>query len=154
MDQLLKYRKSIEDQHRIALATIEEKRYREEEKLFRLQEAQRACQRQLQSRQAEQTSNLSHAGSSLHISCLEALSQESYIQKKTLLELSEKAQKAREELIEASKSRKIVEKLHNKELERYKQNILEQERKYLDEIAANRFVRNGLQSYERDSSFT
>jgi flagellar FliJ protein len=130
--QLLKYRKSIEDQRRAILAMIEEKQFRQREKLFHLREAQRDCQRQLQSKQGE---------TSLQISCLEALSHESLSRRKQLQELQTEILKAREELVEASKSRKIVEKLRDRELKRYKESMLQSERKYLDEVAAIRFSR-------------
>ena len=130
--QLLKYRKSIEDQQRIALAMIEEKQYRQEEKLFQLREAQRACQNQLHCEQGE---------TSLHMAYLEALSQESFSRRKAIEEIQTEILEAKEELLEASKSRKIVEKLRDKERERHKQSILQEERKSLDEIAAVRFIR-------------
>ena len=130
--QLLKYRKSIEDKRRIALAMIEEKRFREEEKLFRLREAQRSYHSQLKNGQGEILQ---------HLSCLEALAHESFSRREALQELLREVLEAKEQLLEASKARKIVEKLRDKEFERYKQHMLKQERKYLDEIATGRFIR-------------
>jgi flagellar FliJ protein len=130
--QLLKYRQSIEDQRRIALAMIREKQYGEEEKMSHLREVQRNCQESLQSEKG---------GTSLQLSCLDALSQEAFSRKKILQELQKEFSEAKEELMEVSKSRKIAEKLRDRELERHKQRILQEERKYLDEIAAGRFVR-------------
>lgn len=129
---LLKYRKSIEDQRHIALATIREKQYREEEKMSHLREAQRECQKQLQSKEG---------GTSLQLSCLNALSQKAFSRKKTLRELEVEALKAQEELLEASKSRKTLEKLRDRDVKRYKEYISREEQKYLDEIAAGRFIR-------------
>jgi len=139
--QLLKYRKSIEDQRNITLAMIEEKRYREQEKLFRLREAQRSHQKQLQHGQTKQDTGLFQSGTAAHLSYLDALSQESLSRRKMLEELKRQALEAKEELLEASKARKIVEKLRDRELERDKQSVIKQERKQLDEIAAERFIR-------------
>ena len=132
LDQLLKYRESIEDQHRIALAIIREKQYGEEEKMSYLRHAQRECQHKLQG---------DEGGTSVQLLCLNALSQEAFSRKGILEELERQEMEAREALLEASRSRKIVEKLRDREQERQRQNMLKAERKYLDEIATGRFVR-------------
>ena len=74
---MLKYRQSIEDQRRTALAMIREKEYEEEEKRSRSHEAQRDCQEQLQG---------GNGGTSLQILCLEALSQDAFSRGKILQE--------------------------------------------------------------------
>ncbi|MFC1717971.1 flagellar export protein FliJ [Candidatus Poribacteria bacterium] len=135
---MLKYRQSIEDQRRITLAAIREKQYGEEEKMSRLHEAQRDCQERLQSKDG---------GTSLQLSCLNALSHETFSRKKILQELQREALEAKEELIEASKSRRIVEKLRDRDFERHRQNILHAERKHLDEIATGRFIRMEAQPH-------
>ena len=132
--QLLKYRRLIEDQKRIALAVIQEKRYREEEKLFRIRESQRVYYEKLQNGRGD---------TSLHLLSLDALSQESFFQRKILKELNSEILRARGDLLEASKSRKMMERLRDREMERYRQQMLKQERKYLDEVAAIRFARKG-----------
>lgn len=132
LTQLLKYRGSIEDQRRIALSIVEEKRYIEQEKLFQLQEAQRLSQKQLGMIKDE---------TSLYLSCLEALAHKSFSQKRKVQEIQKEVIKAREVLLEASKERKKVEKLRDRELERHRQFLAKQERKYLDEVAARRYTR-------------
>jgi len=102
-----------------------------------LREAQRECQEQLQGKEG---------GTSLLLSCLNALSQKAFSRKKTLRELEAEALKAQEELLEASKSRKTLEKLRDRDFKRYKEHISREEQKYLDEIAAGRFIRMGSQS--------
>lgn len=134
----MKYRQSIEDQRHTALAMIREKQYGEEEKRSRLHEAQRDCQEQLKSE---------NGGTSVQLLCLEALSRDAFSRKKILLELSKEALKAQEELMEAAKSRKIVEKLRDRDLERLRQHVLKAEQKQLDEIAAGRFIRMGTQPH-------
>ena len=102
-----------------------------------LREAQRSCQGQLRSQDG---------GTAIQLSCLDALSHEAFSRKKILQTLDEEALKAQEELLEASKSRKIVEKLRDRDIERYKQHLMQEERKYLDEIATGRFIRMGSES--------
>ena len=106
--------------------------------MSRLREAQRDCQEQLQGKDG---------GTSLQLLCLDALSQEAFSRKKILQELRREALAAQEELIEVSKSRKMVEKLRDRDLERYRQRMLQVERKDLDEIAAGRFIRMGTQPH-------
>ncbi len=97
-----------------------------------LREAQRSCQGHLQSQDG---------GTAIQLSCLDALSHEARSRKKILQTLDEEVLKAQEELLEASKSRKIVEKLRDRDIERYKQYLMQEERKYLDEIAAGRIIK-------------
>jgi len=132
LNQLLKYRESIEDQQRNVLAAIKEKQYKEEEKLFHLRETQRSYQKQLNSEQE---------ATSLQVSRLEALSQESLSRRRNLQKLQIEMLKAKEELLEASRNRKMMEKLRDRELEKSKRNLLDQERKNLDEVAAVRHIR-------------
>ena len=140
--QLLKYRQSIEDQRRIALAEIKGKQYAEEEKMFRLHEAQRDCQKSLSSQDGT---------TSIQLSCLNALSHRAFSRKKVLQELQRHALEAQKELVEASRSRKMLEKLRDREFERYRQRILKAERNFLDEIAAGRFIRMTLQNSKTDT---
>jgi len=128
--QLVKYRKSLEDQRRIALAVIEEKQYREKEKLFHLRESQRAYQELL-----------GQDGASVYLGTLDSLAHEALTCRRVLRELQKELLEARNELIESSKARKTIEKLRDREIVRQKQLVARQERKELDEIAAGRFVR-------------
>ena len=50
------------------------------------------------------------------------------------------------EVLEAVKKRKILEKLKVKGIDRYRQMILDQETKFIDEIAVNQFVRKSIHS--------
>ncbi len=102
----------MEDQQRMELAMIREKQFGEEEKMSRSREAQRECQKQLQSKDG---------GSALQLSCLSALSQDVFSRKGTLQELQKEALEAQEELTKVSRSRKIVEKLRDRDFERYRQ---------------------------------
>lgn len=132
LDQIIKYRKSIEEKQQIALAMIREKQYKEQEKMSRLHEAQREYQNQLKGEEGS---------SAFQLSCLDALSQKAFSRKAVIRQLVSQEHTAREELLEASKSRKIAEKLRDRQLERHKQHILKTERKYLDELATGRFIR-------------
>lgn len=120
------------------LAMIREKQFGEEEKMSRSREAQRECQKQLQS---------TDGGSALQLLCLSALSQDVFSRKGTVQELQEEVLEAQEELTKAARARKIVEKLRDRDFERYRQRVSKAEQKFLDDIAAGRFARMESQSH-------
>jgi flagellar FliJ protein len=128
LETLLKYRKSIEDQCRIELASLREKQFREEEKLFKIRDAQRTMQSKLQEKKN-------------YLLYLDNLSQQSVIQRKVISELNNKVIEARDKLIEASRSKKIIEKLRDKKFKQYNQDLLKQENKVVNEIVTTRFAR-------------
>jgi flagellar FliJ protein len=138
---IARIRKSIEDQCHVELSIIREKQYIEKGKLYHLREAQRSNQREFQENQGK------FRNTALYLSQLEILSQKSLYQRRLLQELEKEAMKAKEELLEASKSRKTVEKLLDRERQQQMQSILKQEGKFLDDIAAFRSITNRQYSH-------
>ena len=135
LETLQKYRKSIEDQRRLELASLREKQFLEEEKLCEIRDTQRTLQRNFQDKNGKTKGYLLY---------LDDLSRQSIVQRKAISELSEKVIKARDNLIEASKSKKIIEKLRDQKYEQYRQYLVKQESKVLDEITTNRFSRKDV----------
>ncbi|MDQ1327745.1 MAG: flagellar protein FliJ [Candidatus Poribacteria bacterium] len=135
LETLQKYRKSIEDQRHLELASLREKQFLEEEKLCEIRDAQRTLQRNFQDKSGK---------TKVYLLYLDDLSRQSIVQRKTISELSEKVIEARDNLVEASKSKKIIEKLRDQKYEQYRQYQVKQESKVLDEIATNRFSRKDL----------
>ena len=109
--------------------------------MYHLREAQRSNQRDFQENQGK------FRNTALYLSQLEILSQKSLYQRRLLQELEKEAMKAKGELLEASKSRKTVEKLLDRERQQQMQSILKQERKFLDDIAAFRSITNRQYSH-------
>jgi flagellar FliJ protein len=66
---------------------------------------------------------------------------------KRIKELQEKADIKREELIEASKQKKIFERLKQSDFNEFKNLVLKNEQQLLDEIAVNKFNRGEQKSY-------
>lgn len=133
---IARIRKSIEDQRRVEMAIIREKQYMQEGKMSHLREAQRSNQKNFQENQGK------FRDTALYLSQLEILSQKSFYQRRLLRELEAEAMKAKGELLEASKSRKTIEKLLDRERKQQIRSMLKQECKSLDDIAAFRFIRN------------
>lgn len=66
---------------------------------------------------------------------------------KRIKELQEKADIKREELIEASKQKKIFERLKQNDFNDFKNLVLKNEQQLLDEIAVNKFNRGEQKSF-------
>jgi flagellar FliJ protein len=66
---------------------------------------------------------------------------------KRIKELQEKADIKREELIEASKQKKIFERLKQSDFNEFKNLVLKNEQQLLDEIAVNKFNRGEQKNY-------
>ena len=135
LETLRKYRKSIEDQRRLELASLREKQFLEEEKLCEIRDTQRTLQRNFQDKNGKTKGYLLY---------LDDLSRQSIVQRKAISELSEKVIEARDNLVEASKSKKIIEKLRDQKYEQYRQYLVKQESKVLDDITTNRFSRKDV----------
>lgn len=65
-------------------------------------------------------------------------------QAKTLVNVENEACEKRDALLDAVKRRKILEKLKAQGIDRYNRAILEDEMKFIDEIAVNQFARKSL----------
>lgn len=126
LDPILKLRRSIEEQRQVELSMLKGRMAEEIRKMEDIIEAQRTIQGQLSSN-AESRSSLMY---------LDMLSEQMVFQKKVIRELSNKVAEARERLIEASISRKVLEKFKERKLKRYKEYIQRRETKSLDEIAS------------------
>jgi len=75
----------------------------------------------------------------LYVNFAEQVSSDIEKQKKIVLRVQELFNHRREELIEAVKGRKIIEKIKEKELGTYKLKIIKNEQDFLDEVAVYRF---------------
>lgn len=75
------------------------------------------------------------------------LRKEISLTEKKIKELQEKADIKREELIEASKQKKIFEKLKQSDFNEFKALLLKNEQQILDEIAINKFNRGEQKNY-------
>ena len=129
LETLLKYRKSIEDQYRMELASLREKQLLEEEKMFDIRGTQRILQSNLKDK------------NQASLPYLEELSRQSIIQRKILNDLDQEITEKRDKLIDASKSRRIIEKLREKKFDEYKHDLNIKENKAIDELVTNRFLR-------------
>ncbi len=75
------------------------------------------------------------------------LRKEINLTEKKIKELQEKADIKREELIEASKQKKIFERLKQSDFQKFKALVLKNEQQILDEAAVNKYNRGEQKSY-------
>ena len=66
-----------------------------------------------------------------------------------LSDLMKEVDARRKELVAMSKERKVMEKLKDKEFERFKRAVLREEKKLIDEIGASRFIKRHLAKIDR-----
>lgn len=126
LEPILKLRRSIEEQRQIELSVLQSRLAEEINKMEDIIKMQRNIQNHLGLNGESETSLL----------YLEMLSEQMLFQKKLIRELSTKVAEARERLIEASKSRKMLEKFKERKLKKYKEHLRRQETKFLDEMAS------------------
>ena len=83
----------------------------------------------------------------LYLPFIEQLSKDIEKQKKNVLELENDVEQKRLDLVEATKKKKTLEKLKEKGLKAYKEEITKNEQEFLNEVAVNRY--NGRIRRER-----
>ena len=77
----------------------------------------------------------------LYSSFVERLSMDIIEQRERIVEAVRKVDLKRDDLIEAMKKMKMLEKLKEKERKAYRQEVMKKEQRFLDEVATNRFTR-------------
>jgi flagellar export protein FliJ len=129
---LLKYRKSIEEQRKMELTNLMDKEQIEHQKLNDIKESQRLMQKKLHTNKEK---------SCTYIAYLDGLSDQFVMQKNAIIDIKDKIITKREQVIEASMAKKIIEKAQDKRVKEYNQFLIKQENKILDEMATNRYSR-------------
>jgi len=125
----------LEDQRRVELAQLREKEYMAVEKLSSLRTEKKRSQSQL---------GKNKGNTALYLLYLDNLSERLSSQSILIKELRVEIEEARQLLLQSSKSRKVVEKLLDREIKNYMQNMIIQERKHLDEITSIRFMKSNI----------
>jgi len=95
----------------------------------------------LQSLQIKQKEKINVSDIILSVNYIQQLSQKIEIQKKRVRKATRKVDQKRQELISIVKKRKTLEKLKEKEWLAYQQKMMQNERKFMDDIASTRYAR-------------
>ena len=136
LQSLLNHRRYQEEILQKELAQSRNRLVAEQNKLRQLKEKMREYSQRLQQRQRKSgtASDLI-----LYLQYLDRLSQELKHQNRQVIAAEKDFKNRRHDLIEIMKKRKILEKLKEKRSKSYHQQMLKNERKFMDEVAANQF---------------
>lgn len=110
----------------------------EQEKLRRKKQQKRENVLKLQNRQKE---SISVSDIILYMNYIAQLSKKIEAQALRVREAAKKVNQKRNELIGIMKKRKILEKLKEKDLVAYQKKMMQDERKFMDEVATTRHAR-------------
>ena len=144
LEPVLKHRKLVEENLQKELAVLKLSLVNEREKLQTYKESRSKFLVELHRKQEEGTTI---SDVFLYLPFIEQLSKDIEKQKKNVLELENDVEQKRQDLVEATKKKKTLEKLKDKGLKAYKQEMIKNEQKFLNEVAVNQF--NGKIRRER-----
>jgi flagellar FliJ protein len=138
LEPLLKHRKLIEEQLQKEVAVLLKSHATETQKLQNTRNHRDKFLAELQKIQNEGTSV---SNIILYVRFIDQLSKAIAKQEKIVLEVLKKFEHKHQDLVEATKKRKILEKLKEKTLRAYKQTMQKKEQDFLNEVGINRYSR-------------
>ena len=138
LEALLNHRRHQEEVCQKELAHFERQLADERTQLRQLKQDQRDNARELQARQK---ARINVSAIILSVNYIRQLAGKIENQIECVREATRKVNQKRNELIAIVKKRKTLEKLKEKEQQAYQQKILQNERKFMDEVASSRHAR-------------
>ncbi|GEM_PF-452629 len=139
---VLDHRQFLEDNHKKQLAEIRNQLIAAQQKLQSLKGREMNTTAALK---REQTTGLSSDQVVAYHVYLKRLIERITKQKTVIDEIKKRESEKQDEMLEAMKRRKILDKLKAQGLDHYRQMVLKREMKFIDEIAVNQFVRNAIE---------
>jgi flagellar FliJ protein len=136
LQPVLNQRESIEENLKKETAACKARLAEEKKKLHTYKNSKSKLLAEL-NRKKQENSTISEI--LLYVDFAEQVSNDIEKQKRSILGVQEIFNQRREELIEAVKSRKTIEKIKEKELDTYKLKVIKNEQRFLDEVAVYRF---------------
>jgi flagellar FliJ protein len=144
LQSVLDHRKSIEDERKKELVEIRSKISSAEQLLESLQRKEMKTTRALK---LDQTTGISSHQVVTYQTYLKRLKERITEQEKFINDVRVEEANKQDEVVEAVKKRKILEKLRSKGIDRYRKMILDHEMKFIDEIAVSQFIRKAIDSH-------
>jgi len=138
LQALLNHRRHQEEDLQKQLAEARRKSVAEQDRLRRQKREKREL---VQSLHQKQAAGCTIRDSLLYLNYIAQLSQDIEQQVQRVQQAEKKVRRKRRELIEAVKKRKTLEKLKEKGRQAYLQKQMQNERKFMDEIASTRHAR-------------
>ena len=132
LENLLKYRESIEERKSFDLADAIREYEVQEKHLRKLTMERQNSQKEFSQKQSQ---GITGALASLYINYMENVDTKIEEEKAKLDILSENVEEMRKEFLEARKERKVAEELKSSDFKRYQQEVARLEQRVLDEAA-------------------
>jgi flagellar FliJ protein len=134
---VLNHRRFIEEKLQKELGQLKEILFKERKILSDVRRTREQLSKELQDKQRQ---IITISETLLHVRFIEQLLRREDQQEEKILIAEKEVEQKREDLIEAMKNRKALEKLKEKGLQTYKHNRMRKEREFMNEMAAVRFV--------------
>ena len=138
LQTLLNHRRHQEEALQKLLADVHRELTVEQNQLHRQKRAKRENAHTLQQKQA---TGCTVTDCLLYVNYIEQLSRDIDQQRQRVKQAEKKVRNKRQELLEAVKKRKVLEKLKEKGHQAYLKKLMQNERKLMDEIASTRHAR-------------
>lgn len=138
LESVLNHKAFIEEQLQKELAVFKAILEDEKNHLSKLINTKKRLTAELQEKQKNGTSVSEII---LYIKFIDQLLNDADKQKKNILDAEKRLEKKRDELIEAMKNKKTLEKLKEKKLNEYREDVSNNERDFMNEVAINGFNR-------------
>ena len=145
LQPVLDYREKIEDILKKELADLRARYEKERDALQFLIKTLKRKQEELKRKQIDHL-ELDVSELSLYYAYLSKVQQEISLQAIKVRELLSRVDAKRETLVEASKDKRIIEKLYDKHFEEFQQLLLKSEQNLIDEIATSQYKRKRIAS--------
>lgn len=137
LESVLNYRKVIEEQRERTFSLALQALYREEEKLRSIENTIENKRKELFYLESQSVTGEVLLSYERYFAYLD----ERKINQRTIINFKKKElEEKRQELIESTKDRKLIDRLREKDLRRYMDFVNHREQVYLDEIATTRFL--------------
>ncbi len=138
-DPLLRYREFLEETMKHELAEVLEVLEMEERKLFALEEI---CRQAIEELKERQERTVPPHEIFMYHSYLQQITHDMEIQRRKVAEATKIYNDRESALISASQNKKVVEKVRDNELIRKKESVKKEDKKTMNEIGSNRYLRN------------
>lgn len=139
LEPVLNHRKLVEDNLQREVATVKKLLADEKRKLRAYRKAKDRVLEELQHKQRE---NPTVSEILLYVHFLDRVSREVERQKERVLEVEKSYDQKREDLVEAMKKKKTLEKLKEKRLVEYRHELGREEQKQMNEVGIGQYIRN------------
>jgi flagellar FliJ protein len=138
LEPVLNQRKSVEEIMQKELAVLKKLLVDEKKMLAVFKKAENNA---LKGLQQKKTKSIPVFDILLYVRFIEKLSRDIEKQEERVLDVEKRFDEKREDLIEAIKKRKVIEKLKEKSFKLYQQEITKKEQDFMNEVAINQFNR-------------